>query len=719
MPTTDLKTIIAELRERIAEDTGSSIQELTTIAATLEMANTTKDLNDIKEQLASDTFKLMVVGRFKNGKSTLVNALLGKLTDPVPDLQPNQGPMPVDDLPCTAIITSVVYAKQPYVRVWGSDGRWQEWSFARYLRDAVAQDNQEATESKLKGIRYFEVGFPAELCAAGVTMMDSPGVDDVPERDEITRQAIRNCDSALVVYRSDAFGGMNEMKFVSEDVLGESTRIFTVISMRGREADERFRGFVWNKLIHEGQDGPAYAGQGFTERDFTERDIFFVDALKAFHAKVNGDTEALTASGLPILEQRLGKFLAEESQNVHLRKFLHKAVLNAGAIESQIGLRKAGLQADSAKLQEAYETIQPKIQAVRRRGNRLPKLFERYNIAAQNALKASFSIMIEQLRKDLPVELAPRPLSVIGLNATFKQKQLCAEATAMCEEIVKTRLQMWSSIPPGKPDPPRQNSADASSEEETPRMIGAQETLAPIMARLTAEIDKEVTEMDRDMRAAQVELTGWDVTLSAPTSVVGTQERIWAGIASFMIGDITGGFGGWRSMAGALTGHLCAGLLLASFGLMGSVIFLPAVIIVGMMTGLVWGAEGIDKRAKAKVVEEVDKSLEQMPDHIASVLEAEMNKVFASLQEQTVAVVHASLDEEEANFRKIMEMNKQDQGQKQEMLTQLQALESHVAESRGKLAAAAERVKPATVPPGAVSATATQTAVPEALQGIG
>jgi|GEM_PF-1587586 len=692
MAATDLKTVIAELRRQIAGTAGSDIKELIDIAATLEMAATTSDLNEIQEKLASDTFKLMAVGRFKNGKSTLVNALLGKLTNPVPDLKPDQGPMPVDDLPCTAIVTTVVYSKQPYVRVWGIDRRWQEWSFARYLRDAVAQDNQEATDSKLSGIRNFEVGFPAELCEPGVEMMDSPGVDDVPERDEITRQAIGICDTALVVYRSDAFGGMNEMRFVSDDILGESTRIFTVISMRNREADERFRGFVWNKLIHDGQGGPAYANQ-----DFTEWDIFFVDSLKAFHAKVSGDTEALTASGLPLLEKRLGRFLAEESQYVHLRKFVHKANLSASAIESQIQQRRVGLQADSAKLQEAFAAIQPKIQAVRRRGNRLPKLFERYNIAAQNALKESFGVMIEQLRKDLPAELAPRPLSTTGLSATFKQKQLCTEATAMCREIITTRIHAWGSAAPGKAKTLK-SSADAAAGEEKPPLIGAQETLAPIMAQLIAEIDKEVAEMDRDMRAAQVELTGWDVAVSGPTSVVGTNERILAAIASLMIGDLTAGFGGWRTMAGTLTGQLCAGILLASFGLFGSVIFIPAVIVVGMMTGLVWGAEGIDNRAKAKVVEEVDKTLRLMPEQIAANLDAEVNRIFASLQEQTVALVHASLDEEEANFRKIMEMNKQDMSHKQETLNQLNSLESRVAELRGKLTAAEEKAQQAGTP---------------------
>jgi GTPase SAR1 family protein len=688
--TNDLKTIIAELRRQIAGDAGSSIKELTDIAATLEMANTTKDLNDIQEQLASDTFKLMAVGRFKNGKSTLVNALLGKLTDPVPDLKPDQGPMPVDDLPCTAIVTSVVYAKQPYVRVWGSDGRWQEWSFARYLRDAVAQDNQEATESKLKGIRYFEVGFPAELCSAGVTMMDSPGVDDVPERDEITRQAIRGCDTALVVYRSDAFGGMNEMKFVSEDVLGESTRIFTVISMRNREADERFRGFVWNKLIHEGQDGPAYANQ-----DFSEKDIFFVDSLKAFQAKVNGDADSLTASGLPVLEQRLGKFLAEESQSVHLRKFLHKAILSSGAIESQIGQRKAGLMEDTAKLQQAYESIQPKIQAVRRRGNRLPKLFERYSQDAKSALKESFVVMLAQLESELPADLAKRSLSITGLSSTFRQKKLCAEAAGMCKEIVTARIQAWGNAPIGKAETQRQPVAEG--EAEMPRLIGAQETLAPILAGMVTEISREVAEMDRDLRAAQIELTGWDVSLSAPTSVVGMNERLLAGFTGLLIGDftvLTGGFGGWRSVAGTLAGELGTVVVLSMLGLLGSTIALPAVIIVGIMTSLVFSAEDIDKRVKAKVLEEMNKGLQAMPDQITPALDAGVDKLFIALQEQTVTLVQASINEEEANFRKIMEMNKQDQGQKAEILAQLNALESHVAELRGKLTAAEEKVKP-------------------------
>ena len=256
-------------------------------------------------------------------------------------------------------------------------------------------------------------------------------------------------------------------------------------------------------------------------------------------------------------------------------------------------------------------------------------------------------------------------------------------------------VQAWGNAPqtPTEPSP---------EEAETPRLIGAQETLAPIVAGLVAEIGREVAEMDRDLRAAQIELTGWDMSVKAPTSVVGTNERLLAGFAGLLLGDfsvITGGAGGWRSVAGALAGHLGAYAVLSTLGLLGSAVALPAIVIVAIMTSLVFSAEDIDKRVKAKVLEEVGRGLAAMPDQVTEAIETEVTKIFDALQAHTVAVVQASIDEEEANFRKIMEMNKQDQGQKQEILAQLNRLESHVAELRANLTAAEERVKPVEAAP--------------------
>src|SRR5207253_457423 len=117
--------------------------------------------------------------------------------------------------------------------------------------------------------------FPAELCQSGVTLLDSPGLDDVPQRTAVTTQAIRECDAAVVVYRHDVFAGQSEREFVAQNLHATGTRVFTIVNLwGGRQPDDRLRGLVWNRLVKDMYPGQsAYAGQ-----DFAERDIFFIDA---------------------------------------------------------------------------------------------------------------------------------------------------------------------------------------------------------------------------------------------------------------------------------------------------------------------------------------------------------------------------------------------------------------------------------------------------------
>ena len=116
--------------KKAGAEADSSIGGLAEVAAGLDMRETAARLTETAQQLRSDTFNLMVMGRFKNGKSTLLNALLGGTTTPV-DLGGQLGPMVVGDLPTTATLTGVVYADEPYIRVWSFDGTSQDWSLDR------------------------------------------------------------------------------------------------------------------------------------------------------------------------------------------------------------------------------------------------------------------------------------------------------------------------------------------------------------------------------------------------------------------------------------------------------------------------------------------------------------------------------------------------------------------------------------------------------------
>src|SRR5690349_15655162 len=121
-------------REQLTSQAGGAMDSLASVATALDMRETTARIKKIGERLKSDTFNLIVIGRFKNGKSTMMNALLGKPTVQVAEMDDASGPMPVDDLPCTATLTSIRYAEKPYVRVWRFDGKSEEWSLTKYLR---------------------------------------------------------------------------------------------------------------------------------------------------------------------------------------------------------------------------------------------------------------------------------------------------------------------------------------------------------------------------------------------------------------------------------------------------------------------------------------------------------------------------------------------------------------------------------------------------------
>lgn len=661
-----LKDVLEQAREQLIKQAGGAMDALAAIATALDMKETSARIKKNSDRLKSDTFNLIIIGRFKNGKSTMMNALLGKPTVPVVEMENGAGPMPVDDLPCTATLTSIRYSEQPFVKVWRFDGKSEEWSLSKYLRESSVRGNEEENEKIFKDIRGFDVGFPAELCKSGVTLMDSPGLDDVPQRTEVTRQAVDSCDAAIVIYRSDVCAGQGEREFVSNVLASTGTRVFTLINMwNGRAVDDRFKAFAWNRLVAYDQGGQEYAGQ-----DFTTKDIYFVDGLKALKGKFSEDPQVVADSGLGLFEERLGEFLLKDRHYTHMQKYIRGADVEATAIDQAISQRRAAIEADGQKLQQAYEAIQPQFEAIRARRDKLPQIFERYQSEAARDLRASFEQMIAQLRNDLPAELKSRHLPTMAnpamkLTGTFQQKKLCAEALEICNEIISERVTAWGNTS-GTPG-------------------AATEILTGIIERMFDEVRGEIAAIDRAFNQAHFELTGWSVNASAPTSVVSMQERVLSGVAGLLVGDfsiVTGGAGGWRSVAGAFGANIVTGFVLGALGLAGSVVFWPIVIVAGLVTSLVTGSIGLEDRVKNKVLETVLPGLANAPQEIAPTLDAQLASVFGQVQEETMRSVLAVIEEEERNIHRMSELNKRGRAEKTQALATLDDLTRKVTTIR-------------------------------------
>src|SRR3954470_3652670 len=131
------------------------------------------DLSDrlaaARERLVDPLFHVLVVGEFKQGKSSLINALLGV------DV------CPVDDDIAPAVPTLLRYSKKqtasatvspPDDAPEGTPPTVEQVPF-----DQVAQYVTEANNPEnMRRIEQVEVGLPSAVLSAGLVLVDTPGV---------------------------------------------------------------------------------------------------------------------------------------------------------------------------------------------------------------------------------------------------------------------------------------------------------------------------------------------------------------------------------------------------------------------------------------------------------------------------------------------------------------------------------------------------------------
>lgn len=664
-------------REKISNQAINAIKSLTefanseTLGRTEVMKEVASRLKNVEEDLASDTFKLIVVGRFKTGKSSLLNALLGPAINPQPEWQNNQGPMPVDDLPTTATLTSIQYSEQPYVVVKYADDRKEDWSLKKYLQDAVVRDDEDENKQFFEQIRQFELGYPSELCKS-VTLLDSPGTSDVPLRTKWTKEEVRHCDVAIVLYRSDVLAGEDERSFAQEVIVG-GTRVFTLINLwNGKKPDERFCAFAWNRLV-AGENGvEKYNGQ--EQQDFSKHDIYFIDALKAQQGKFNQDPQLVKDSGLEKFEERLAEFLLQEKFQTHIEKFLRQADNFASQMEETIQPRCYGLQQTAEKLAQTYEAIKPKLEEVKKRRDKLSIIFDRYESQCQTELHLSFTRMINALREDLPNELKDRPLKTLQgpggiIKGHFYQEAACKEAAEICQDIIISQVEAWAENPKNQQ--------------------GVQKTLELILQTLQNEISEEVTQIENRLQDIRFQMTDWKTGIDAPKSTTGLLERIICAGAGLALGDVTlifGGAGGFRGLLGSAGGAFAVGLGMGIAAAMGAPITIPAVVIaaiVGSVTGGVAATRvGLEERIKKKVLEQAQEKLQEIPELAQENINREVKRTFSSLKSLIVDEVSLAIDQEENKILQMLKDNQSSRKEKEDILASLTDIKKQIAIQR-------------------------------------
>ncbi|MDP2872500.1 MAG: dynamin family protein [Bacillota bacterium] len=303
-------------------------------------------LSGLAQRLRERRFHLAVLGQFKRGKSTLLNALLGESL------------LPTAVVPLTAIPTFLRAGKQLVVKVTYLDNRApREHNLdcpedaSEMLRELVTE---EANPQNRLGIAAVEVMHPSPFLAQGVVLIDTPGIGSTLRHNtEATLRFLPQCDAALFVVSADPPLTDAEAQFLSE-VERSIARLFVVFNKTDyldREELDAAIGFLRGALIHRG---------GLVR----EAPIFAVSARRGVRARAEENESLWAESGLKAVEEHLLGFLTKHKNDALAEAVTSKAVDVLGEAVLTVKLMQRSLELPLEDLERRLRVFEAKMEEV-------------------------------------------------------------------------------------------------------------------------------------------------------------------------------------------------------------------------------------------------------------------------------------------------------------------------------------------------------------------
>jgi GTP-binding protein EngB required for normal cell division len=202
-------------------DGASRLLRLGGLAAELAAKSVAAEARELAARVAEGRFYVACVGQFKRGKSTLLNALVGREV------------VPTGFVPVTAVPTVIRFGDRLHARVRMRDGLWRDVA----MPDLKEYVTEERNPENKKGVEGAEVFVPSPLLSSGMCFVDTPGLGSVFTGNTATTRAfIPHVDAALVVVGADPPIAGEELALV-ESIGTQVEDLILVINKADRTSD--------------------------------------------------------------------------------------------------------------------------------------------------------------------------------------------------------------------------------------------------------------------------------------------------------------------------------------------------------------------------------------------------------------------------------------------------------------------------------------------------
>lgn len=285
----------------------------------------------VKKELMARQFTVGIFGLIKRGKSTLLNALVGREVSSM------------HVTPETAVPVYVDYGEVPQADVYFADG-----SVRHVALEEVSQfTSQKHNAGNKLGVAYVHQSVPVRFLRNGTRLIDTPGLDDA-DADEVyterTMQELDLVDAGVVVFLSPPTVGATEMSFLEEIVSRNLKNTFLVCNMYPQhfyDADTR------NAVLE-------YVGRRILEASVRagnrgEVRVYPVCALEAWDARMHDDIDKWKRSGADRVLRELELYLSEVAGAQTLFDAAERVSKAAEMAQSEVKVRQR-LLADPERL---------------------------------------------------------------------------------------------------------------------------------------------------------------------------------------------------------------------------------------------------------------------------------------------------------------------------------------------------------------------------------
>jgi GTPase Era involved in 16S rRNA processing len=271
-------------------------------------------IDEEMQKLNLNRFYCAVVGQFKRGKSTFINALLGEEL------------LPVGVTPVTSVVTIVRFGNVRNTEVVFSDGRCLKLKAAQ-IKDYVSE---QCNPNNVKQVRYVDITSASQFLQDGVVLIDTPGIGSISlHNTQTTQDFIPRIDAAIVMLSADLPITGAEYEFLNDI---------------GKHVDKVM--FVLNKMDvlapEELSEALTYACRVLTpKRSNGELPIIPLSARDALRGQLSEDAGLVAKSNFQAFPQTFNRFIRQDKATVLLRRSANRteALIAEGRFATELEIK--------------------------------------------------------------------------------------------------------------------------------------------------------------------------------------------------------------------------------------------------------------------------------------------------------------------------------------------------------------------------------------------